>query len=336
MCLCLFWPLLRELNVKWEPSNTLLPEWFPGNNAFPQPHPTALFLCLHWGNREETVGWGDEHTSQHMEGTVVPSFLPTASITAGAVDFWALFLQGNHEVISSFDQSFLFWVSPSVLPTVLWPLHQPVFSRYWWLWCARSPWRAARAFCEPCCHDTERRADVYFNRDGFDSFSTFLSSCHRVWMLLPRSQACCQGPTGRPCGCSQWEGTRLRGKCQSSTKQADGPGLSGRMAEALGTGTEDVCVCVCIHVFVHTCVRVCAFMHTSVCVFLWLCFGATKSPSHSQCSLALRSPFPPPSCLHQVIAALLHAWTSLAGGWAEENIFLRKTETRHQKILKMW
>lgn len=58
-------------------------------------------------------------------------FFLAASITAGARAFWAVFLQGNHKVISGFDQSFLFWVSQSVLPTVPWPLHQPVFSRYW-------------------------------------------------------------------------------------------------------------------------------------------------------------------------------------------------------------
>lgn len=272
-----------------------------------------------------------------MEGTVVPSFLPTANITAGAVDFWALFLQGNHEVISSFDQSFLFWVSPSVLPTVLWPLHQPVFSRYWWLWCARSPWRAARAFCEPCCHDTERRADVYFNRDGFDSFSTFLSSCHRVWMLLPRSQACCQGPTGRPCGCSQWGGNKAERQVPEQHKASWWPWPLRK--DGWSSGDRDWgCLCVCLHscVCAHVCACVCLYAHLCVCVFvaLFWCYKVSFSqPVLPSTSFSL---FSPPSCLHQIIAALLHAWTRLAGSWGEENIFLRKTETRHQKILKMW
>lgn len=76
----------------------------------------------------------------------------------------------------------------------------------------------------------------------------------------------------------------MRGKWQSSTKQADGPGLSGRMAEALGTGTEDVCAsaftCLC------TCVYVCAY------VFMWLCFGAESLARLGKSTLILTASAP--------------------------------------------
>lgn len=92
----------------------------------------------------------------------------------------------------------------------------------------------------------------------------------------------------------------------------------------------------CVHLHSCVCVHVCMCVHTCLCgsvLVLKAWQGWEKALSFSQLVLPSTSfsSFSPPSCLHQIITAWLQTWTSLAGGWAEETIFLRQQKPGTKK-----